>query len=280
MLIDGIALEGWKKEPESDRDFNLEHFKSAITNRKQKNLISRLRSIFDFKKPSASNVIDLRASCSIVENQRSLNSCTGNAVVGGLELLENLQGMNYVELSRLFPYYNGRILMDDDKITDEGCYIRLVMMSLLVHGVCAEEVWPYNEAFVNKRPSNKSYITSYAHKIKSFYKITSTGKERCDDIKFALRSSHPVVFGAEVSRQFLRLGRHGMVSERSSSDDIVGRHAMLIVGFDEAKRIFIVRNSWGTEWGDNGYCYYTEEFLDEYDAEDFWVPTSMEAPVI
>ena len=35
---------------------------------------------------------------------------------------------------------------------------------------------------------------------------------------------------------------------------------MLIVGYSDAKQVFIVRNSWGTHWGDNGYCYMPYDY--------------------
>ncbi len=35
----------------------------------------------------------------------------------------------------------------------------------------------------------------------------------------------------------------------------VGAHAMVIVGYDDAKQAFKVRNSWGADWGEDGYCW-------------------------
>jgi C1A family cysteine protease len=49
----------------------------------------------------------------------------------------------------------------------------------------------------------------------------------------------------------------------------LGGHAMCCVGYDMEKQMFIVRNSWGTEWGDNGYCYFPFEYL-VYFGDDFW----------
>jgi C1A family cysteine protease len=54
----------------------------------------------------------------------------------------------------------------------------------------------------------------------------------------------------------------------SSNSQFEGRHAMLIVGFQNGK--FIVRNSWGCGWGDMGYCYIDYEDLQKCQADDFW----------
>jgi C1A family cysteine protease len=51
-----------------------------------------------------------------------------------------------------------------------------------------------------------------------------------------------------------------------------GGHAQVIVGYDDNAKCWIVRNSWGTWWGDAGYGYVPYEYLDASDANDFWVP--------
>lgn len=242
---------GWRPEPASDKDFS---FESAVGALLQKEL---------------GECVDLRQWCSPVENQLSLQSCSGNAVVGGLELLENERGDEFIELARLFPYYNGRAAIGETE-KDEGCYIRDVMNSLCAFGVCPEAVWPYDVEKVKIRPSWKAYRAAYAHRIKSFYKIFETGDELIERIKSALRCRHPVVFGAMVYEAFpyYKSGRVAMPAGKC-----LGGHAMLIVGFDDVAKTFIVRNSWGPGWGEGGYCHMPYEYLAAAQANDFWVPT-------
>jgi C1A family cysteine protease len=244
---------GWRPEPPSDTDWKFDDFRSHAIS-------------------APSVTVDLRLFCSPVEHQGQTNSCTGNAAIGGLEVLEAVQGLPHVDLSRLFGYYNGRQAMDPpegDK--DEGTYIRLVMKGLSTFGVCPESDWPFDADSVTVRPSWSAYRTAFGHKVNAYYKIDGTGEYRLQAIEDALRSFHPVVFGTRVYRYFqatppqVRLPR--------DDDTLDGAHAMLIVGFDQANRVLIVRNSWGPSWADRGYCYMPYEYLDAAGASDFWVPT-------
>ena len=67
--------------------------------------------------------VDLRSKCSPVENQGSLGSCTANALAGALEFIELQKGAIFVDLSRLFLYYNERVIEGTVK-EDSGAFLR------------------------------------------------------------------------------------------------------------------------------------------------------------
>jgi len=99
--------------------------------------------------------VDLRAGCSPVENQQDIGSCVANAIVSDLEYLQIQQTGQYTDLSRMFLYYNARLLHNDvDK--DKGSYIHLAMDSLKKLGTCAEATFPYDTNNVFMRPSWES----------------------------------------------------------------------------------------------------------------------------
>ena len=102
-------------------------------------------------------VLDLRCFCSPVEFQQSLPACVGNAVVGGLEFLQIREGKQpFVDLSRMFTWYNARLMtQDQDKLV--GTYIRLAMGNLSSLGTCSEKTWQYDETKSFVRPSWTAY---------------------------------------------------------------------------------------------------------------------------
>lgn len=243
-------LGGWRPEPADSRDL---HVGQLLTSVVPKELGTK---------------VDLRQFCSHVEDQRTLGSCGPNAVVGGLELLEIERGDKFVDLSRLFVYYNARAAMQETD-QDNGSYIRDVMNSLSTFGTCSELEWPYDTSAAFTRPSWKSYRDAYAHRINKFYKIFTIGDDRIAEIESALRARCPVVFGTNVFESFY----HCTGTVVMPGGNLLGGHALLIVGFDSDSKFFIVRNSWGTSWGDVGYCYMPYEYLDAANSDDFWAMT-------
>lgn len=225
-----------------------------------------------------SGVVDLRQWCSPIEDQGHLGSCVGNGVVGALEFLQLRNGQRLTDLSRLFVYYNSR-LMHQDQDKDEGTFIRMAFGTLSSLGTCTEAKWPYDTGKVFVRPSWGSYREAYPNKIDSYYSIGGNGQTRIDFIKRALRAQHVVVFGMIVDQDFMNY-RGGIVAMPKQVRINSGGHCMVIVGYDDNKQCWIVRNSWGTWWGDKGYAYVPYAYLDASGANDFWVPylpgTSME----
>ncbi len=218
-------------------------------------------------------VLDLRKWCSPVEDQSRAGSCTANAVVGALEFLQIRNGLPYVDLSRLFVYYNARMMVQETG-KDEGSYIRLAFQTLTTLGTCTEKTWPYdlNNLFI--RPTWMSYKEAYPNKINSYYRIEAeSGPELVNAIKRALRAQHPVVFGMVIDEDYTGVGNDGMISMPKATRVRPGGHAQLIVGYDDNQQRWIVRNSWSSWWGHGGYAYVPYAYLDASYANDFWVAT-------
>jgi C1A family cysteine protease len=247
-------LGGWLKDAPDPRDQVFEMHESK----------------FPLKESVDSGVVDLRKWCSPVEFQADVGSCGANATVGDLEFLQIRNGLPYVDLSRLFLYYNARVVLNDAE-RDSGTFIRLLMSTLTTLGTCSEELWPYDTNKVFVRPSWDSYRAAYDNKIDSYYRIAGTGKDRVEAVKRAIIAQHPVVFGMLVDQAYVDVGSDGMIAMPKSTRVNAGGHAQLIVGFDEGKRRFIVRNSWGIRWADDGYAYVPYDYLDASEADDFWV---------
>src|SRR5271155_3945310 len=86
--------------------------------------------------------VDLRKYCSPVEDQRQEGSCTGHAIVGAMEFLENIQQEEPVRLSRAFVYFN-ELLLEGNVGKDAGASLRDGIKIIAKYGVCAERLWPY-----------------------------------------------------------------------------------------------------------------------------------------
>ena len=114
--------------------------------------------------------VDFRSKCSPVENQGSLGSCTANALASALEFLELKDGATFVDLSRLFIYYD-ECVIEGTVNEDSGAFIRDGIKSLAKQGACSEQSWPYAVSDFKKKPSASCYATARKHRIKSYHRI-------------------------------------------------------------------------------------------------------------
>lgn len=209
--------------------------------------------------------VDLREKCSPVENQGQLGSCTANALVAALEFLEILNGQAYVDLSRLFVYYNERA-MEGSVNEDSGAQIRDGVKSLVQLGVCPESEWPYDVGRFTQKPTDAAYALAKDHVVTSYHRLLNI-----EEMLGCLADGFPFVFGFTVFKTFESdaVRETGVVPMPMHGERNLGGHAVTAVGYDRDSRRFIVRNSWGTGWGQRGYFTMPFEYVERY-GSDFW----------
>jgi hypothetical protein len=213
-----------------------------------------------FKAGSIPDKVDLRQYCTAVEDQGQLGSCTANATVGAMEYLYKKRDGQSVDLSRLFTYYNSRRMRGTTN-QDTGAYISDATASILAFGVCREDIWPYDIRTFANEPSQQAYQEAMMHEAIQYARV-----EGGEGSVAALAAGFPVVFGTRIpERCYQEAASNGGSFPIASDEEIInnqgGGHCMLIVGYDKPKQVFIVRNSWGQDWGDRGYCYIPFELM-------------------
>lgn len=211
--------------------------------------------------------IDLRTFCSPVEDQGDLGSCTAQALVGNLELLQGKHGRPRTDFSRLFVYYNERV-REGTVGEDAGAMLRTGIKTLVADGVCHESLWPYAVAKFAAKPTARAYTTAKAHQVTGYYRLLGLV-----DMLGCLASGYPFVFGAAIYESFMTaaVASTGTVPMPKRTERMLGGHAMLAVGYDLKVRRFVVRNSWGTAWGLGGYCVLPFAYLESRNlSDDFW----------
>jgi len=211
-----------------------------------------------------------------ISDQYNIGSCSGNATADAMEAMiarrENKDPSKIKDLSRLFIYWNARNLQDPTKpVEDKGSRISLSFDSSQRYGVPTEEEYPYDTSKVNNKPSWLVYKAAIQNKIKNFYRLDGEGQERITQLKQALVNGNPIVFGTDVSKEFLGVRDNRVINP--PTNNIVGGHAICCVGYDSARKAFEIRNSWGTTWGVQGYGYMSEEYMMNPMTRDLWVPT-------
>jgi C1A family cysteine protease len=212
---------------------------------------------------------DLRDRCpKEIYDQGQLGSCTANAIGAAFEFeLLKQQAQDFMP-SRLFIYYNERVI-EGTVDSDSGAMIRDGIKSVAKQGVCPETTWPYDITDFAERPSDQCYTEAQQHRVASYQRIPRV----LNQMKGCLADGHPFVFGFTVYESFesQEVAKTGVVPMPSPNEQMLGGHAVLAVGYDDAQQRFLVRNSWGDGWGMGGYftmpyTYLTERSL----SSDFW----------
>ncbi len=212
--------------------------------------------------------IDLREQCPAVYDQGELGSCTANAIAGAFQFeLIKQRSPSFVP-SRLFIYYNERSIENHIQ-TDSGAQIRDGMKSIRHQGVCTEKLWPYTVSEFAQKPHAICYQDALKHQAILFHRVIRD----IDQMRACLADGYPFIFGFTVYKSFesAEVAQSGVLNMPHAHEDTIGGHAVLAVGYDNATKRFIVRNSWGPEWGMEGYFTIPYDYLlNENLSDDFW----------
>lgn len=219
--------------------------------------------------------VDLRHLLPTVYDQGQLGSCTGNSIAGAVQYERIRQGLphNALTPSRLMLYYLEREL-EGTVDNDAGAQIRDGIKALAKTGTCFESgpsPWPYDIDKFSVKPPAECYAVAKSDRAVRYTRLNNT---RVNDLRGCLAEGNPFVFGFTVYTSFESdaVAKGGVVPMPDfKKEKVLGGHAVLAVGYDDPTQKFIVRNSWGNEWGDAGHCYMPYAYLTNSNlADDFW----------
>lgn len=205
-------------------------------------------------------------------DQKRLGSCVSQATVFADEYVRNHNDNRWLfQGSRLQLYYESRAMIGTIMV-DSGSHIRDAFKVLNKTGLCPEYMWQYDDGpfKFRMRPHQKCYDSAKLHKSIAYARVPQTEA----GIKSAIVAGYPVVFGFMVYKSMMtpEVAKTGLVPMPKDGEEPIGGHAVIIVGFDSEKQLYIIRNSWGKGWGDNGHFYLPFDYVHDKDlADDFWV---------
>lgn len=217
--------------------------------------------------------VDLRYWCSPVEDQGNLGSCTANACIGLVEYYEIRKFGRFIDASRLFLYKTTRKLLG--LTGDTGAFIRTTIKALRLFGVPPEKFYPYVIEEFDAEPPAFCYAFAANYQTISYFRLDTPGKSSSDLlelIKATLAHQYPLAFGFTVYDSIYKpeVRKTGDIPYPEPWERAIGGHAVMAVGYDDEREVIKIRNSWGEEWGDEGYGTLPYAYVENGLARDFW----------
>ncbi len=278
---------GWLPDYPDFRDYTPE--RAALSQRlrelgQKDSIQAMLRKVGVAEAASVPASADLRPWCSPIEDQGNLGSCTAQAGAGIVEYFERRGFGRHIDASRLFLYKATRNMLH--WTGDTGAFLRTTMGALVLFGAPPEEYWPYAIANFDKEPSPFCYAFAQSYQAISYYRLDPPGTATnalLNRIKTNLAAGLPSMFGFTVYSSIGQAAATGRIPMPTAQEQIVGGHAVVAVGYDEKIKIknsnpggpettgaLLIRNSWGSGWGENGYGWLPYQYVLQALAEDWW----------
>ncbi len=278
---------GWLPPMPDLRDYSAEHPEIVKIARKL-----GLPAVAKKPVPALPAKVDLRQWCSPIENQGGLGSCSAHAGMGVVEYFERRAFGKHIDGSRLFLYKTTRDLMG---VTgDTGAWLRNVMGALTLCGVPAEKYWPYTDKTpdFDKEPTAFVYAVADNFEAVQYFCHDPQGQNVppasvLASVKAYIAAGVPSMFGFYGFPSFNSTSVKGGIPYPGPGEQAQWGHAISAVGYDDGIKIkntqsnkettgaLLIRNSWGTGWGDNGYGWLPYDYVLNRLALDFWSLISM-----
>jgi len=236
--------------------------------------------------------VDLTRWCSPIYNQGNLGSCSANAAVGMIEYFENRSFDKHIDGSRRFVYKATRNLLG---VTgDTGAWLRNTMGALVLCGISPEKYWPYTDKSpdFDEEPSSFVYALAENYEAAVYFCHDPLGmniptKSVLSKVKDYIAAGVPSMFGFYGFPSFGNSDVKGGIPYPCAGEQSQWGHAIVAVGYDDDIKIkntmcnkettgaLLIRNSWGTGWGNNGYGWLPYDYIINKLALDFWSLLSM-----
>lgn len=221
------------------------------------------------------DAIDMRKFFSPVRDQDNLGACTSFAVAAMYEALMNMRSDSHdAVMSPAYLYYHTNIANGRAR---GGSNFYEQLEALAQRGICFDNLHRYDPANPALQPTPQADADAATHRLLKARQIalssdpdkTAAIKANHSLITSALSEGYPVGISLRVFDNFGSNGAFVIHPEETPDAVEENRHAMVIAGYSEEGSFYIVRNSWGPDFGEDGYCYIPMAYIDDSDYMDF-----------
>ena len=217
--------------------------------------------------------VDLRDFFPEVVDQEEINSSTAMACIGLIQYFERRASGRMAKPSRLFLYKVTRQLLEWKG--DSGADLRTTLKAIHAFGIPPERYWPYDVGQYDDEPAPFLYAFPNRYRSMRYVRLdvrNKTGTETLAVVKAFLAAGFPSVFGFAVPSS---VSEESDMLYRPAFDRSCGGQSAIVVGYDDqrlaaSRGALLFRNSWGKDWGEDGYGWLPYAYVEAQLAVDFW----------
>lgn len=196
---------------------------------------------------------DLRYRFGVVRDQGARPTCLAFAASDAHAALRD----PWAALSCEFAFYHAQRRASRSPAT--GAVLSAMLLTLKEDGQPIESAWPY-------LPSLPTDLADYSPPgtVMIFRRNGEARHEGVDEIVGYVSSNQPCLVLMTISNAFYTPNDEGIIfAPPGEQPDPTRRHAVIAVGYGlmDGVRLVLVRNSWGTLWGQAGYAWIPEPYL-------------------
>jgi C1A family cysteine protease len=233
---------------------------------------------------SAPKNIDRRTQFTPIRDQGSLGSCTAFSTSGLVEYFEKNAFGSYTLPSTRFIYKATRNLLGWKG--DTGAFMKSAMGSIALFGSPPEKYWPYDVPKFDLEPTSFCYAFGQNYQAIKYVRLDPPDISR-DQLLVVMKEyiakGLPSMFGFTCFESLYQSNDNGgQIPFPIKTENVIGGHAIVVAGYDDNKKIknvnsntsttgaFLIRNSWGSDWGERGYGWLPYEYFLSHEADDVW----------
>lgn len=211
------------------------------------------------KKIKLPGKVDLRRDWWKIGNQGITGSCVGWATASSLLRYHFTKARKIKTSEKISVRFIWMASKEMDEyvdypttfIDDAGTSLKTALNTARKIGALKADLFPFRGKMVNIKEVNFLKVAGKL-KVKAFFTLVSRKQDKLEMFKAWLAYNGPILTSLDCDSSWNNVKRDGLL-EKYDSKNIDGGHAISIVGYTATH--FIIRNSWGTAWGDKGFAY-------------------------
>jgi len=214
--------------------------------------------------------VDLTPYCPEVRHQGLIFSCVGWAAGYGALSIQRAILNRCTEQAVITRNAHSALFLYNQIRTEDcrkGSRISDAMRLLMEQGDCLARQFDFDVNDCQQAPDSSVATHAKRFAIEDFLTLFGTKEDpaiKVQRVKVVLAKNKPVVIGMMVLRNFYELKNAQYWHPTLGNTALAGGHAMVVVGYDDRKEAFRIMNSWGKNWGDNGFIWVKYKDFGEY----------------